>query len=162
MRLPKDKAFETDKQLACENPETTAFYRFADFDNYYPRRLIADEMLYNEFVKLGGKPKERHPLSFVLQGSEYLDKWYGNGNVVKLKLKDIPSKHISFTYGDSCAKLEKTHRINIVTKEKLLSQISSFDGTLDDFMSYIEKEYTYIEVQLWNDEYVKYTNAQRG
>lgn len=155
MHQPKDKAFKIAKQLAYENPETMAFYRFADFKNYYPRRLKADEMLYNEFVILGGKPKERHPLSFVLQGSEYLDNWFGNGTVVKIKLNDIPSEYISFTYGDSCAKLKKTGETTIVTKEKLLSQISSFDGTLEDFMSYIAKEYTYVEVQLWNDEFVK-------
>lgn len=157
MRQPKDKAVKIAKRLAYENPETTAFYRFADFQNYYPRRLKADEMLYNEFVILGGKPKERHPLSFVLQGSEYLDDWFGNGSAVKIKLNDIPSEYISFTYGDSCAQLEKTGKVTIITKENMISQISSFDGTLDDFMSYIEKEYTYIEVQLWNDEFVKNT-----
>lgn len=86
-----------------------------------------------------------------MQGSEYLDNWFGNGAVVKIKLNDIPSEYISFTYGDSCAKLENTGETTIVTNEKLLSQISSFDGTLEDFMSYIAKEYTYVEVQLWND-----------
>ena len=154
MRQPKDKAFKIAKQLANENPETTAFYRFADFENYYPRRLKADEVLYNEFVILGGKPKERHPLSFVLQGSEHLDNLFGNGTVVKIKLNDIPSEYISFTYGDSCANIAKTGKTKILTKEKLLSQISSFDGTLNDFMSYIEKEYSYIEVQLWSDKFV--------
>jgi GrpB-like predicted nucleotidyltransferase (UPF0157 family) len=155
MRQPKDKAFKIAKQLAYENPQTTAFYRFADFENYYPLRLKADEMLFNEFAKLGGKPKERHPLSFVLQGSEYLDNWFENGTVVKIKLNDIPSEYISFTYGDSCANIAKTGKTKIFTKEKLLSQISGFDGTLYDFMSYIEKEHIYIEVQLWKDEFVK-------
>lgn len=42
------------------------FYRFADFANHYPLRLKADEFMYDNFCRLGGKPKEKHPLSFVL------------------------------------------------------------------------------------------------
>lgn len=154
MRLPQEKAFAKAAQLAADNPNTSAFYRFADFVNYYPLRLKTDEMLYKEFVMLGGTPKEKHPLYFALQGSEYLRTWFGNGPAVKIKLHDIPSESISFTYGDSCAGLEKTENLKIVTKETLLSQISNFNGTLDDFMSHIEKKYTYIEAQLWNDDLI--------
>lgn len=49
-----------------------------------------------------------------------------NGTAVKIKLNDIPSEYISFTYGNSCAKFKKKGETTIVTKEKLLSQISSF------------------------------------
>lgn len=67
MRLPKNEAFALAQKLAAQNKETTAFYRFADFENYYPRRLKTDALLYARFVELGGKPLEQHPLSFVLQ-----------------------------------------------------------------------------------------------
>ena len=46
---------------------TTAFYRFADFENYYDLRLRQDEYLYSRFVELGGEPEEKHPLSFVIE-----------------------------------------------------------------------------------------------
>ena len=59
------------------------------------------------FVSLGGKPKEKHPTSFVLRGSKLLDNWFGNGIVKKIGLKDIPSDFISFTLGDSMSVFKK-------------------------------------------------------
>ena len=35
MRLPKEEAFALVEKMAAQHPETTAFYRFADFENYY-------------------------------------------------------------------------------------------------------------------------------
>lgn len=58
MRLPKEKAFLLAEKLAKENPDTTAFYRFADFANYYPHRLQTDEFLYENFSRLGGNRKK--------------------------------------------------------------------------------------------------------
>ncbi|MDR0325393.1 MAG: hypothetical protein LBI19_04765 [Oscillospiraceae bacterium] len=152
-RLPKEEAFSTAYKMAAENPETTAFYRFADFENYYPRRMKTDEVLYDMFVSLGGKPKERHPLSFVLQGSEYLDGWFGNGTIWTFKLRDIPSDCISFTLGDSNATLRKSGELTMYTKEMLLDAVKGHEGAIDDFMREIAEKYTYIEAQLWNDAY---------
>ena len=71
MRLPKEAAFELAAELAEKNKGSTAFWRFADFSVYYPERLATDKILYERFVALGGRPNNEHPLSFVLQGSEY-------------------------------------------------------------------------------------------
>lgn len=67
MRLPKEDAFAMAKKMAAAHPETTAFYRFADFENYYDLRLRQDEFLYSRFVEFGGEPDENHPLSFVIE-----------------------------------------------------------------------------------------------
>lgn len=152
-RLPREEAFALAYRMASDNPETTAFGRFADFENHYPRRIKTDEHLYNLFISLGGKPKEIHPLFFVLQGSEYLDNWFGNGIVSKIKLKEIPSEFISFTLGDSGAMLKKRGKLTMYTKEMLLNNIAEYDGSIDEFMSEITEKYYYIEVQLWNDDY---------
>lgn len=101
MRLPKDKAFALAYEMAAQNKATTAFYRFADFENYYPERLKTDALLHTRFIELGGKPLQNHPLSFVLQGSKYLNAWFDFGNVTTIPLNRIPSHFISFTYGDS-------------------------------------------------------------
>ena len=101
MRLPKDEAFALATQLAEENKGSMAFWRFADFAVYYPERLTTDQLLYDQFINLGGKPCVEHPLSFVLQGSDYLDDWFDNGTVTKVLLSKIPSEVISFTLGDS-------------------------------------------------------------
>ena len=63
-------------KLAKENKGSTAFWRFADFSVYYPERLATDKLLHERFISLGGKPREKHPLSFVLQGySDNLDEF---------------------------------------------------------------------------------------
>ena len=143
----KDKA----EKLAKENPDTTAFYRFADFLNYYPLRLKTDQYLYDNFFRLGGKPKEKHPLSFVLQGCDYLEHWFGNGMTYKIKLSEISSDSVSFSLGDSCAQYEKTGEIRQLTKEQLLAQIKDFNGNIENFVKNTAKPYSYIEAQLWDD-----------
>ena len=152
MRLPKEKAFALARQMAMRNKNTTAFYRFADFENYYPERLKTDELLYHHFIELGGKPIEKHPLSFVLQGSEYLNAWFDYGIVTTIPLNRIPSDFISFTYGDSQSTLKKYGNFTMLTKEMLLRAISDYNGTLEEFLIDISNQYHYIEVQVWSDD----------
>lgn len=155
MRLPKEKAFLLAEKLAKENPDTTAFYRFADFANYYPLRLKTDECLYDKFSRLGGKPKKKHPLSFVLQGSDYLNNWFGKGTSYKIKLSEICPDSVSFSLGDSCAQYEKTGKIKQLTEEQLLAQMNDFDGGVEAFMKYVSGHYSYIEAQLWDDAFLQ-------
>ena len=154
-RLPEDEAFSLAYRMAAENSDATAFGRFVDFGNYYPRRMRQDEYLYDMFASLGGKPREKHPLSFVLQGSEYLYEWFGKGIISKIRLRDIPSEYVSFTLGDSGSALVRDGGLTMYTKETLLSVIREYDGTMDDFLGEIERahHYHYIEAQLWNDDY---------
>lgn len=157
MRLPKSEAFSLAEKLARENPDTTAFYRFADFANYYPRRLRTDEFLYDNFLSLGGKPKERHPISFVLQGCGYLENWFGNGPSYRIRLSKIPPDSVSFTLGDSCAQYERTGTIRQLTAEQLLAQIEGFPGGVEAFLRDISERYhcSYIEAQLWDDTVIR-------
>ena len=152
-RLPEKEAFLLAYEMAANNPDTTAFYRFTDFVNYYPHRINQDEYLHKLFISLGGKPKEKHPLSFVLQCSEYLNNWFDNGIMTKILLKDIPSEFISFTLGDSGAVFNKNGTLTMYTKDMLLNIMREYKGTIDEFMNEIVEKYHYIEVQLWNDDY---------
>ena len=152
MRLPKDEAFALAYEMAGRNRNTTAFYRFVDFENYYPRRLKTDKLLYECFTELGGKPLQQHPLSFVLQGSDFLDNWFDRGIVTKIPLDRVASEHISFTYGDSMTVLEKEGGFTMLTKDMLLKAIADFDGTAEEFLADVADRYHYIEVQVWDDE----------
>lgn len=160
-RLPKEEAFSLAYKIAADNPDTTAFGRFADFTNYYPRRIKTDEYLYDLFFSLGGNPKEKHPLSFVLQGSEFLNNWFGNGLITKIKLKDIPNEFVSFTLGDSMSvfkkngerTIERNGELTMYTKGILSNILREYSGSIDDFMNEIVEKHHYIEVQLWNDDY---------
>lgn len=153
MRLPKAQAFEMARNMAMSNKGVTAFYRFADFENYYPARLKTDELLYTRFVELGGKPKQKHPLSFVLQGSDFLDRWFDGGTVTKIPLESIDEDCVSFTYGDSMTVLERHGKFDMLTKRMLIKAISEYSGTLDEFLADISERYKYIEVQFWGDSF---------
>ncbi len=155
MRLPQEEAFRTARQLAEKNSMTTAFYRFADFHNYYPKRLETDRILYEKFKTLGGRPLCLHPLSFVLGGSKYLHGWFDKGKITRIPLAPIPSEYISFTFGDSMSTLEKKKELHMVTKDCLLDKICRFEGSLDEYLDRIDKDCRYIEVQLWNDDYCR-------
>ena len=152
MRLPKDEAFALAYEMAVQNKDTSAFYRFADFENYYPRRLETDMLLYTRFIQLGGKPLQEHPISFVLQGSDFLNDWFDGGIVTTIPLNCIHSDHISFTYGDSMSTLEKHGRFTMLTKDMLLKVISNYKGTLEEFLANVANQHHYIEVQVWDDE----------
>lgn len=151
LRLPKNDAFSLAQKMADRNKASTAFYRFADFVNYYPLRVKVDQLLRDSFIDLGGQPEEHHPLFFVLQSSSYLENWFDYGAITKILLHKIPAKDISFVYGDSSAVFQRTGELNVFTKKMLLDTIKNFPGSIDDFLHDIEKKHHYIEAQLWND-----------
>ncbi|NLY88683.1 MAG: hypothetical protein GX085_03570 [Firmicutes bacterium] len=122
-RLPEAEAFELAKKLS-EQYKGTAFYRFADFVNYYLRRIRTEKWLYDWFIKLGGEPETKHPLYFVLQGSDYLHEWFDRGEITRIPLSIINEKHISFTLGDSMAKMDQPERRNPFLKDTLFEIIS--------------------------------------
>ena len=153
MRLPEQDAFQLAHELADAHPDTTAFYRFADFKNYYPSRKAQDSYLYSRFIELGGMPEEEHPLSFVIESSAYLREWFGNGIETKLFLKDIDSKHISFTIGDSGFEFKKNGKVDLLTINDLRERINEHGGDFDAFICATGGRY--IEVQLWSDRYVR-------
>lgn len=152
MRLPKAQAFALAAKMAEQHKNTTAFYRFADFQNYYPARLKTDKLLRERFITLGGKPTQQHPLSFVLHGSDYLNDWFDNGIVTKFPLSVLDEDSVSFTYGDSMSTVAKRGEITMFTKSMLLKEIADFNGTLDEFLKTVAEQYRYIEVQVWNDD----------
>jgi hypothetical protein len=157
-RLSETEAYQKAKELA-EKYHDTAFGRFADFNQYYPMRICTEKWLYDQFIKLGGQPATEHPLYFVLHKSKYLDKWFSNGEITKLSINDIDTKHISFTFGDSMATMDKPERQDLFLKEDLLKYLEGYNGNINQLLESIRERYTYIEAQLWNDIYIKGTGS---
>ena len=151
LRLPEKEAFSLAAQLAEAHPETTAFYRFADFHNYYPRRMEADRRLRTAFLTRGGRPVVEHPLSFVLEGSSYLDAWFGQGKVLRLPVRCVPEEQISFTLGDSLSTLERHGDFTLLTMADLRSQVAAHPEGAAGFLRDAAREHHYIEAQLWDD-----------
>ena len=104
-------------------------------------------------MELGGKPEEEHPLSFVVEGSDYLRGWFGNGVETRLSLKDIEPCHISFTIGDSGAEFIRNGSVELLTVEDLYRRLAEYGGSFEAFIQSTGKHY--VEVQLWSDKYVK-------
>lgn len=46
----------------------------------------------------------------------------------------------------------------MVTKEQLLERIEKFDCNMEKFMEYVKENYSYIEVQVWDDKAVGLKN----
>lgn len=152
MRLPKDEAFCLADEMAEKHPETTAFYRFADFENYYALRLTQDEYLYERFKEMGGDPEEIHPLSFVVDGSDYLKEWFGNGPEIRLALAEVEARHISFTVGDSGAEFQRNGFVELLTLDEFRTRVEEH-GDFQSFLASTGKHY--VEVQLWSDRYIR-------
>jgi len=150
--LPEAEAYKMAGNLGKNEGES--FYRFKDFINYYPKRIITEKWLYNWFLKLGGKPKTEHPLYFVLESSNYLyEHFFEKGKIIKIPLSAINEKHISFTFGDSCSRYEKENRKDPFLKSDLYKIINKNENILE-FLKAIKKEYNYIECQLWDKSYL--------
>ena len=150
MNLPEQDAFRTAAELAASHPDTTSFYRFADFKNYYPNRKRADEYVRNAFIELGGKPRLLHPYSFVLAESEYLKDWFNSRDRIVLDLSGIPDEMVSFTLGDSCAIITHGSEPAVLTKEMLLDGIRACGGSTEVFLKKSLGKHYYVEVQLWD------------
>lgn len=150
MHLPEQEAFAVAEKLAASHQETTSFYRFADFINYYPMRKKADEYVRDAFIRLGGKPKFLNPYAFVLGESEYLKKWFDSSDKLVLDLSEIPDEQISFTIGDSCAVISKGSEPTVLTKKMLLERIEECGGSVEAFLEKSPGKHAYVEVQLWD------------
>lgn len=92
----------------------------------------------------------------MIEGSEYLRDWFGNGIQTKVCLRDVDSLHVSFTLGDSGAMFEKNGFVELLTLEELKNRLGEFDGNFDDFLKDVGCHY--VEVQLWSDKYCKYAD----
>lgn len=149
MLLPEAEAYQKAAQLAAAHPETTAFYRFADFANYYPRRKTSEEALRQHFIQLGGQPELMHPYSFVLMESDYLARWFGNGPAVRIPVEALPKEQLSFTLGDSMSTFAREGVHQVRTLEGLLEMIAAH-GSLEAFLTHVETTWTYIEAQVWS------------
>jgi hypothetical protein len=163
-KLPPEDAYKLAKQLSQHTSTSfTSFSRFSDtdFDGYYKKRIRTEEWLYSSFIALGGKPQSAHPIYFVLGESTYLNQWFEHGLQTRLLLDDIDSADISFTFGDSMSTMDSADRTNPFDKESLFHFIHETTADIPSFLSDLDKQNRYIEVQLWNDTYVRQAAAAK-
>jgi len=150
MELPKEEAVKIAAKL-YEKSECIAHRRFGvNFLNYYDDRLKLEKWLYDSFISIGGKPKKKHPLYFVLETSDKFHQYYEMGEVVRICLDDIKDCDVSFTFGDSMEQMYITNNLQVFSKQKLLECIRKYDN-VHEFLNHIKPKYSIVEVQVWND-----------
>jgi RimJ/RimL family protein N-acetyltransferase len=160
MRLPKEEAYQVAKQLS-ENT-TARNNRYGNyFERYYQKRQRTEEWLYHQFTRNGGKPEARHPIYFVLCECKGFQNFYGNEEQIQIPLKDIADEHISFTPRDSMhIKDMGITEGTVWNKNAFFNMIRESGKSVSDFILNLPGMYgkpgTYIEVQLWSDEYIKH------
>lgn len=153
MRLEKRDAFRLAAALAEKHRGESSFYRFADFENYYALRERQDRYLYEQFIALGGRPEEEHPLSFSVGECAYLKEWFSGGKETVLRLSDISSCHISFTLGDSGALIGRDGKVKVLTKEAFLEAYEAAGRSTSALLA--GTGCGYVEAQLWSDCYIR-------
>ena len=130
-------------------------------EEYIARRLRTEEIMYEVFKKKGGKPRIKHPHYFTLGNC---DSWFFDvkncfGSLM-LESNIFDKDVVSFTYGDSIPTFMdifadgKEYRNNVYTMDEICDIINEYDypqiwNTHGEF-----GPETYIEVQVWDDEYI--------
>ena len=150
MELPKEEAVKIAAEL-YEKSECIAHRRFGvNFLNYYDDRLKLEKWLYDSFISIGGKPKKKHPLYFVLEASDKFHQYYEMGEVIRMCLDDIEDYDVSFTLGDSMEQMYTTNNLQVFSKQKLMEYIRKYNN-VHEFLNHIKAKYSIVEVQLWNN-----------
>lgn len=153
-QLSEAEAYSMAKELS-QKSESRALRRFGkDFPYYYAERLRTEEWLYGHFLALGGKPKTKHPYYFALHSCQVFYENFNKGKMFRLPLSEIDPLHISFTFGDSVAKINASDRRDPFLKDTLFSYIGAFHDDVEAFLESIREQYVCIEAQLWTDEYL--------
>lgn len=160
MRLPKEEAYKVAKRLSDKS--TARNNRYGEyFERYYQKRQRTEEWLYHQFLKGGGKPEIEHPIYFTLCECNSLGSFYGNEDQIQIPLKDIASEHISFTPRDSMhIKDMGITEGTVWNKNDFLNMMLESSRSVSDFIinlpAIFGKPGSYIEAQLWSDEYIKH------
>lgn len=158
-RLTKEEAFLFAEKLSGKTKSRNN--RYGDyFERYYEKRIKTEELLFQQFMKRGGKPKTQHPIYFVLCDNKGIENFYGNADAIKIPLKDIPSDYISFTPRDSMH-LKDMGILpgNVWNKATLFEMLQATGRKIGNMILDIPGMYGnqggYMEVQVWNDDYLK-------
>lgn len=126
-------------------------------ESYLLKRRSCEAVLRREFEARGGIIDIETPYYMVLGHSPWLSTWYEQGECVKIPVKDIDLRKISFTYGDSMptfnpnVNADKEYHMKLYFYSEILELIKKYglpQEYNDDGALGVER---YIEVQVWTE-----------
>ena len=134
-----------------------ALNRFTNFNYYYKRRVETEHWLYLNALHLGIDTKVSSPWYFVLCENPLMAKGFGKSSVAyRIPLKNIQDNDITFTIGDSIALYySPINNKQVYTKKSFMQVIQNNITLINDNFSILDEQHRYIEVQIWNDKYIK-------
>ncbi len=151
------------KAVLMDMRETRPYSQPAQRDiQYMNRRRHYEQLAYNKFRELGGKPERQNPHYMVVEYCKWLGEWYQNCDFVKIPIENFNKDTISFTYGDMQISLNplsednsKPYRGRLYTYEQILKVIEEY-GLPQEWNPNGELgPERYIEAQVWSDEALK-------
>lgn len=157
--LPLDKADEV-RRNHCKKLNIDNFY--AD-ETYLQNRIEIEQWMYKEFVRKGGKPKEKVPIYMTLGES------VGGGDIrldiqqnaceLKIPLKYLDLECISFTLEDSMVDLIFDDNCKLIdvrrTNTPNVYLFEEIQAVADRYHIYDEPVVHYFEAQVWNQDMLK-------
>ena len=129
---------------------------------------MTEEWLYEKFCQGDGKPKNRHPIYFVLGEDPGFQAFYGTADSIRIPLRDIAADEISFTPRDSMHLKDMGMTEGTVwNKTAFLDMIEKSGKRVGEYIFSLPGFYgnpgSYIEVLLWNDDYLDaYINSNES
>jgi hypothetical protein len=102
--LPDDEAIEIMRGLYV--PGSVIWERFKAPADYLHGRREVDAWLRREFIRLGGRPQEQHPIYMVLGRSKWVERMadpatLATTSAIQVPLSILDEADVSFTYPDS-------------------------------------------------------------
>lgn len=140
-------------------------------------RLEAEAVLRSRFLEVGGRIDREAPIYFCLGSSEW---WAGfcDHEEVRIELRDIDPRTISFTYPDSLTSMGMLKRFGLRHDAKpyhgKVFRLDQIDSAVREFglpAGYSPSGYReyhkedleiYIEAQLWSDEPIRRLKEKRA
>ena len=153
--LPPDEA-EVILENIRQKGDVFASKRVKD---YLDIRRGLEDKVRELFIKKGGKPQRQRPHYMILGDCSWLQKWYLDGQELRIPLASFQPEIVSFTYGDTFPAMRhqdgKPYREQIYTLDELPELVRLYGLPQEWNGEGKHGPDRYIEAQVWADEPIK-------
>ena len=152
--LPDEEAEKVLNRIRTEKPDIFLAKRP---DDYVRKRRHFEELLRDEFVKMGGKPERKTPHYLVVEEVPFFEKWYEHTGHISIDTSELDTRLLSFTYGDSHptfsgrTKDGREYRNRLYSYDEILGIIDKYGLPQIWNPDFKYGPECYVEVQMWTD-----------
>ena len=153
-----DLPFEEANRVKLAHCEKCGIGDFYAQDDYLVHRKEIEKWIYNESMRLGGRPEERVPVYMTLGASpegEYdiRGELQKNAEEIRIPIREIDISAVTFTYPDSMYEFVRDADGNVITGRRTNTpRVYMYDDlpvVVEKFRIYDDYRFN-IEAQVWN------------